>query len=55
MRGQFGAFFMLPGTACFLLQGQRGGVEHKKPWGWNTTTFLTLFCFLWFAPTIRLP
>ena len=38
-------FFMFQRTACFLFQGQRGGVEHKKPWGWNTTTFLKLFFF----------
>ena len=27
----------------------QGGVEHKKAWGWNTTTFLKLFCFLVFV------
>ena len=24
-------------------------MEHKKAWGWNTTTFLKLFCFLVFV------
>ena len=46
---------MFQTTACFLFQGQRGGVEHKKPWGWNIPTFLEVFCFLWFVSTIRLP
>ena len=43
------------GAAYFLPQGQRGGVRHKKAWGWNIPAFLELFCFLWLAPTIRLP
>ena len=32
-----------------FVTGTKGGVEHKKAWGWNTTTFLKLFCFLVFV------
>ena len=55
MRGQIRGVFHVPKGRMLFVTGTKGGVEHKKPWGWNTTTFLKLFCFLWFAPTIRLP
>ena len=43
----FGAFFVVLGATYFSVQGQRGGCTGP--------TFLELFCFLWFAPTNRLP
>ena len=46
---------MFLGASYFLFQGQRGGVEHKKAWGWNIPAFLELFCFQGVASTIRLP
>ena len=47
--------FHATGGRMLFATGTKGGVWHKKLWGWNTTTFLKLFFFLWFAPTIRLP
>ena len=55
MRGQIRGVFHVPKDRMLFVPGTKGGVEHKKPWGWNTTTFLEVFCFLWFATTIRLP
>ena len=38
-------FFMPPGAACFLPQGQKGGSGIKKLWGCSSPTFLALFCY----------
>ena len=29
--------------------GTKGGVRHKKAWGWDIPTFLEVFCFPGFA------
>ena len=55
MRGQIRGVFRVPKDRMLFATGTKGGVWHKKLWGCNTTTFLKLFCFLWFAPSIRLP
>ena len=55
MRGQIRGVLHVPNDRLFFVPGTKGGVEHKKPWGWNIPAFLELSCFLWFAPTIRLP
>ena len=48
-------FFVVLRASYFSVQGQRGGVYQKKAWGCGSPTFLKLFCFLWFAPVIRIP
>ena len=44
-----------PNPGCFscskrpliFCSRDKGGGEHKKPWGWNIPAFLELSCFLW--------
>ena len=50
MRVQIRGVFHATGGRMLFATGTKGGVWHKKLWGWNTTTFLELFCFLWFCP-----
>ena len=45
MRGQFGAFFVLLGAACFLPQGQKGGWGIKKREGGASQVSLNSFVF----------
>ena len=44
-RAILGCFSCSKRPAYFLFQGQRGGWNIKKPWGWNIPTFLEVFCF----------
>ena len=55
MRGQIRGVFHVPNDRLFFVTGTKGGVEQEKCWGCNIPAFLELSCFLWFAPTIRLP
>ena len=55
LRGQIRGIFHAAGGRLFFAAVTKGGVRHKKAWGWNIPTFLELRCFPWFAPTIRLP
>ena len=41
--------FHVPKARMLFVTGTKGGGEHKKAWGWNTTIFLKLFCFLVFV------
>ena len=36
---RFGVFFMFQRTGMLFVPGTKGGVEHKKVWGWNIPTF----------------
>ena len=53
--GPIRGVFHAAGGRLFFAAGTKGGVRHKKAWGWNIPTFLELLCFPWFAHTIRLP
>ena len=55
MRGQIRGVFHVPKDRMLFVPGTKGGVFQEKAWGCSNPTFLKLFCFLWFAPTIRLP
>ena len=39
----------MPKGRMLFAAGTKGGVRHKKAWGWNIPTFLELFCFPWFV------
>ena len=55
MRGQFGAFFVLLGTACFLLQGQKGGCNKKSAGGVTSPLSLNSFVFCGLSLVIGFP